>query len=279
MIRKLTMIAVGTSLLSACGQSEGPTKRVEREDPHASMSRSGMASGTHDHTAGGAEVNLGLLRLTAPDGWVRRPPQSRIVLAEFGLPRVEGDVEDGRLTVTVIGGTVEQNIARWKGQFGGNPEEQSQEQIEIAGLQVTVIDFLGTYNAQHGMDSPITQLPDYRMRAAIVKVAGRQVIIKAYGPQRTMAEHEDEFEAFIRSLVMPQRQPAAPAAEGETETPKPEATAPPQDEPQVGPEPEKPESANPAATDLGPEEAAPERPAPEQPALEQPDAVEEPEAP
>ena len=66
-------------------------------------------------------VELKAISLTAPRDWVRKPTSSDFVLAEFTLPRVEGDDWDGRLTVSTAGGDIEANIQRWRSQFGDEP--------------------------------------------------------------------------------------------------------------------------------------------------------------
>ena len=61
-------------------------------DPHAGM---GMGD------VGAAAGTPALLAWTAPEGWAARPPASRMRLAEFTLPRAEGDPEDGVLAIYV----------------------------------------------------------------------------------------------------------------------------------------------------------------------------------
>jgi hypothetical protein len=151
--------------------------------------------------AGGAEgvLELDALRLTAPATWKNMPASSSFVAAEYVLPRAEGDSDDGRLTISTAGGTVEANIDRWKGQFDPAPENPSQEQIDVAGLNVTIVDFSGEFNDQRGPFSPALKRPGYRMIAAVVPVDGQLHFIKATGPQKTIAQHAEAIREFIRS--------------------------------------------------------------------------------
>ena len=140
------------------------------------------------------------LRLTAPDSWVRQPPRSQFVTAEFSLPRAAGDETDGRLTVSVAGGSVEANIDRWRGQFEGVLTRDTQEDLQIQGLTVKLVDCSGNFNDQPGPFAPGVMREGYRMLAAIIPTSGQLHFVKAYGPERTMAQHEPAFRAFLQSL-------------------------------------------------------------------------------
>jgi hypothetical protein len=146
------------------------------------------------------EVSLGTARLTAPKSWNRKPPKSGFLLAEFSLPRAEGDPADGRLTVSAAGGSIADNVARWRGQFGSKPEKESQGKLEVAGIPVTLVDFSGTYQNQQGMMGPVVEAPNYRMLGAIFELGGQMYFLKAYGPVKTMSAHAGEFQDFVKSL-------------------------------------------------------------------------------
>ena len=146
------------------------------------------------------EVKIDGLQLTAPKTWTRKPPRSQFIQAEFSLPRAEGDAQDGRLTVSQAGGTVKENVERWRKQFGDKPEKESQEKLEVAGLTVTLVDYSGAYQDQPGPFAPAVERPGYRMLGAIIEAGGQLYFVKAYGPAKTMAPRADEFRQFIRSL-------------------------------------------------------------------------------
>lgn len=189
-------------------------------DPHSGLAGGGSFHGSNFHgmTAPGsaaepepvpfegdadAPVNVGALQFTAPEGWTRQQPRSQFVQAEFTLPKAEGDERNGRLTVSIAGGSIDDNVNRWRGQFGEKPEKDAREEQDIAGLKVTVVDLAGTYNDQPGPFAPGVQREGYRMLAAIVPVDDQLHFIKAYGPAKTMAEHEDAFHAFLQSMKKP----------------------------------------------------------------------------
>jgi hypothetical protein len=152
--------------------------------------------------AGAAEgqmLQLELVVFTIPASWNSKPATSGIILAEFELPAAEGDEDAGRLTVSTAGGSVEDNLQRWRDQFGGDPESASEKEEEINGMKVTLVDFSGEYKDQRGPFAPATQRPGYRMLAAIIPVSGELHFVKAVGPAATIDKHADAFQAFIGS--------------------------------------------------------------------------------
>jgi hypothetical protein len=148
----------------------------------------------------GGPVLLDLITLAAPAGWQRVVPSSSFVAAEFALPREEGDDADGRLTISTAGGTPEANIDRWKGQFVSQAKPPQEEEVEVAGLKVTLVDLAGDFIDQRGPFAPAVERPGYRMIAAIVAVEGQLHFIKATGPEKTIAAQATRIHEFIRTV-------------------------------------------------------------------------------
>ena len=128
-------------------------------------------------------------------GWKRSSP----------LLEAEGDKEDGRLTVSHFGGTLEDNVARWKKQFGDKPEKQNEETLDAGGIKIMLVDFTGTFSDSRGpmmMAGTSVSHPDYRMLGAIFQVPGDNLMyfIKCYGPAKTVTAHADEIKDSLRSL-------------------------------------------------------------------------------
>jgi len=208
MKRWLTFCAFAGLLLAGC--YDGPSQDTAPSDNHSSMGdpHAGMPSmaGAPGSAAvqllddSGGPLELDAITLTAPAGWQPMQPSSSFVAAEFNLPRAEGDDADGRLTISTAGGTLEANIDRWKGQFGAQVKQAPQEEIDVAGMKVTVVDLSGDFNDQRGPFAPAVERPGYRMIAAIVPVEGQLHFIKATGPEKTIASHADKIHEFIRSV-------------------------------------------------------------------------------
>lgn len=149
-------------------------------------------------------IEIGKLAFTAPAAFARQQPRSQIVAYEFSTKPAEGDKQAGRLTVMISGGGVEQNIARWYGQFtqpdGKETKDRAKtEKKEIAGETAHFVDIAGTYDDKPGPFAPGVKRENYRMLAAIVPSAEGLVFFKFYGPEKTVAAGADDFRKFIES--------------------------------------------------------------------------------
>jgi hypothetical protein len=192
----------------------------EVASPHGSTAASphgmphGMPPGMAAHAGGeapdsdeGPEVRTASgLTLTAPESWNRKQPRRSAMVqidAEFAVPAVEGDDEDGRVTMMAAGGSVDDNLQRWFGMFkqpdGSKTEDAANvEEKTIAGKTVHLVDVAGKYKAPPFEGGG--EKPDYRMLAAIVEMGATNYFVKFYGPAKTVAENEDGFRAMIEGM-------------------------------------------------------------------------------
>ena len=148
----------------------------------------------------------GKLTLTAPEGWTKKPPASRIVEAELATPPAKGDETPGRLTAMGAGGSVEENITRWAKQFpgeGGAAAKPKLDKLSVGGAEVQIVDLSGTYEDKPGgpFAGKGVMRENYRMLGAIIqtKDAGNY-FLKLYGPKATIGEAEKGFHEMIKSL-------------------------------------------------------------------------------
>ena len=132
-------------------------------------------------------------------------------MTEFSLPKAEGDADDGRLTVSTAGGALEDNLNRWKGQFGGKPDKESQETLDVGDVKVTWVDYSGTFSDQRGPFAPATPKPGYRMLGAVIPLGDQLFFVKGYGPEKTVASHAEKIRGFIQSLKPKQEAEAKPS--------------------------------------------------------------------
>jgi hypothetical protein len=144
-----------------------------------------------------------------PKGWVQKPPASRMRLAEFTLPKAEGDAEDAALGVFYFGGgggNVQANLDRWIGQMSQPDGRSSKElakssKLDANGLAVTIVDVPGTYVAETSPGSAERfNKPGFRLRAAVVEGKGGPYFVKLTGPSRTIAKWEASFTEFLKGL-------------------------------------------------------------------------------
>lgn len=150
----------------------------------------------------GLAIEVAGLQVKAPEGWVREKPNNPFRMAQFRLPRVEGDSYDGEFTVSVAQGSIEDNVERWRGQFEGTPGAKSRAR-DANGLSVTIVEIDGTflYKAAPMAPGPASPRPDYRMLVAIVQAPGGQTFFKGWGPKATMEKWQPGFEQMVNTLT------------------------------------------------------------------------------
>src|SRR5215831_10547195 len=99
----------------------------------------------------------GDLRFKSPDGWVTEKASSTMRVAQYKLPKAEGDKEDASLVLYYFGatqgGTPQANIDRWISQMqqpdGSDSKTKAKtETVTVNGLKVTTVDVTGTYTAE-----------------------------------------------------------------------------------------------------------------------------------
>src|ERR1700739_1588118 len=103
------------------------------------------ACGNKNATAGSnqpksAQSASGDLHFKAPDGWTTEKASSLMRVAQYKLPKVEGDKEDGSLVIYYLaatqGGTAQANIDRWIGQIKQPDGSDSKSKAKTESLTV-----------------------------------------------------------------------------------------------------------------------------------------------
>ena len=153
---------------------------------------------------------LGELRFTAPEGWVKEQPSSAMRVAQYKLPKVEGDGEDAALVVYFFGatqgGSIQANIDRWISQIqqpdGSSSRDKAKtDTMTVNSLKVTTVDVAGTYTAEMAPgSSTMHNDANYRLRAAVIETSKGNYFLKLVGPAKTMGRWEQSVTDFVKSL-------------------------------------------------------------------------------
>jgi hypothetical protein len=155
-----------------------------------------------------AAIGEGAFEMPVPEGWLRKEPKVRIIEHEFEVSAAEGDEKPGRVTIMGAGGSIDDNIARWAGQFSQPDGSETSDKLKtrkatVAGQDVTYVDIRGTYEDKAGpfVPGPGVKREHYRMLAAIIstKKAGNY-FIKFYGPENTITGQEANFMKMVEGL-------------------------------------------------------------------------------
>jgi len=147
----------------------------------------------------GSEAAAGGIRWTVPAGWTAAP-EKPMRIATYAIPGQEA----GECGVFFFGrgqgGSVEDNLTRWKSQFEPAPSAKPTVQT-IHGLKVHQLDLSGTYLAPAGpMMQSQGKKANWRLLGAIIEAPDGLVFFKCTGPAATMAKAEKDFQALVQSV-------------------------------------------------------------------------------
>lgn len=145
------------------------------------------------------------VRWTAPASWkaqASRPMRA----ATYAVAAAPGDKEDGEGAVYYFGqgegGTVDDNMRRWIGQFEPPQKEAQPRKRTVNGRDMTEIDLSGTYTGAGGPRATTKTIkPGYRLLGAIVEAPEGLIFIKFTGPVKTVATNQTNFEGLLKSFV------------------------------------------------------------------------------
>jgi len=167
-------------------------------------------SSSQSNTAQSNSPAGGELHYKAPDGWVKEQTTSTMRVAQYKLPKIEGDAEDALLVVYYFGaaqgGAVQANIDRWISQMqqpdgSATKDKAKTETSTVNGLKVTSVDVSGTYTAEMAPGTPGQRNDaNYRMRAAVVETPKGNYFLKLVGPAKTMGHWEQSVTDFVKTF-------------------------------------------------------------------------------
>jgi hypothetical protein len=150
------------------------------------------------------------LRFSVPREWTRVPAPSDVRAAQWRIPRAAGDPEDGELVLFFFGkakgGSAEENLDRWYGQFAQPDGRPSRDAAVVTirtvnGLRVTAVDLAGTYRGGPPSGGQAgTAKPGTRMLAAVIEGEDGPWFFKAIGPAGTIVAAKGGFDALLASL-------------------------------------------------------------------------------
>lgn len=232
----LLVVALASACDSSGGKEAAPAKADAKEakgdaktdvstegkgpaNPHAANPHAGMPpmmgappapkGPPRDITPSGQTVAETLPDLTfaVPSEWEKGTPTNSMRVAQWVLPGPGGDAELVVFRFPGGGGGIEQNVARWKGQFQP-PEGKSIDDVTVTKtiegtlVKTTLVDVSGTFVAavMPGADEKHNDA-DQRMIAAIVEGSGDPFYFKAVGPRATMDLWAPAFETMAKGFA------------------------------------------------------------------------------
>ena len=145
------------------------------------------------------------LGLTAPKPvtWIEHPPSSSMRAANYTVPGRDGH-EAAQLVVFYFGptqgGTIEDNISRWRMQFqvtdSGDLPEPKIDRFEVDSMPVTLVELTGEWMEM----GTVSFTPDQIFLSAIVEAPVGKVFIRFTGPTATVEANRNEFVEMLQGL-------------------------------------------------------------------------------
>ncbi len=186
--------------LIGCGQqsqtdSVPPVKSAASEEE--SFSEEGaVESGAMTAGAGGAAglQEFDGMKFMVPEDWKQlelSAMQKGIIAAKFGIP---GAGESNSLTLSTSGGSLEDNLKRWEGQFSGGPA-MIREVFSVDGKEATLVRLQGQFSPGFGRPNE----DGWGMLGVVIPLGSFNYYIKLTGPQEEVAKAEEQFLEFCRS--------------------------------------------------------------------------------
>jgi hypothetical protein len=102
-----------------------------------------------------------------------------------------------------LGGTASANTARWASQFrttDGGPVEPRIEGLWVDGMQVTVVEFSGSYARGVGNAEGVVAKPDQTLLAAMIDTPRGNLTLQLHGDRATVAGQRNGFMAMVRGV-------------------------------------------------------------------------------
>jgi hypothetical protein len=204
MARVLPVFLFTASLaLVSCSK---PTEPDRAGDPtpdtraEGSATRPGARPGGPHGGAPPAGAHSAELGWETPPIWPRADNPTPLRLATYRVPRADGDAEDGELSVAQAGGSLDQNLARWAGQFDQKLADVKREVRTVHGLKVTVVEIHGTYKAMAMPGAPPAVPRNGQALLGAITATSPPTFFKLTGPEKTVLAARHDFDQFVASL-------------------------------------------------------------------------------
>jgi hypothetical protein len=172
-----------------------------------------LVAGLNLAFAGGEPLALGSLKSTPPAAWKKQEPSNKLRMAQYLVPRVDGDKEDAELVVFFFGkgggGSQADNIKRWKGQFIAPEGKSIDEATKVEKFKlgdttdIVYVDMKGTYKFRFPPNDPNAKevrKDNYRRIGVIFDSVDGPFFITLTGPAKTMEKNKGAFDSWIKSF-------------------------------------------------------------------------------
>ena len=138
-----------------------------------------------------------------PVTWIEHPPTGSMRAANYTVPGRDGS-EAGHIVVFYFGptqgGTIEDNISRWRSQFqvidSGDLPEPKIDRFDVDSMAVTLVELTGEWQEMGTVSFTLDQV----FLMAIVEAPLGRVFIRFAGQTATVEANREDFMAMIQGL-------------------------------------------------------------------------------
>jgi hypothetical protein len=153
------------------------------------------------------DVELGGMKSKVPAGWKEEPTTSEMRLAQFKLPKADGDDEDAQVIIFTFpagsSGSAEANMKRQLAKFTGKPEVK-EGKLPVGTVDAPFQDVTGTYLQKKRPFDPSdkgVEKEKYRQIYVVALVPGKgDYYPTLVGPAKTVEKYKKEFEEFLHNF-------------------------------------------------------------------------------
>ena len=152
-----------------------------------------------------ADFELAGMKSAVPAGWKEEAPTSTMRMAQFRLPKAEGDKDDAELAVFVFpggSGSVQQNLDRQLAKFVEDGRKDKVEKTKVGGIEATYQDVSGTFKKKpFPMAEKFTPVEGHRQLYVVFEdKGGKQYYMTLLGPAKTVEKHKPAFEEWLKNF-------------------------------------------------------------------------------
>lgn len=148
-------------------------------------------------------VKAGEISLAIPEAWRQTDASNKFRLAQFAVPKVNGDADGGEYVVYYFegaGGGIDDNIRRWVNQFRSKDRKLKITSGKCPHGDYVLVDLSGTWMKPVGppIQQKTVETPHSRALSAILTVKDHgNYFLRLTGPQKTVSANADSFRAVI----------------------------------------------------------------------------------
>jgi hypothetical protein len=196
--QRLICALIGTLAFSGCESGSNPNAELplRTAKPLNPPAAPAAPQATSADPAQTTERNFDGAVFQVPGNWVEVPKGSTYLTAEFQVPGTAGN---GRLTLSAVRGSVEENARRWHDQFipGPNDPAAKDSPLTVDGKSATLVEAYGTF--QDSSRQAVGPQQNWALLGVIVPLSSTNYFIKLTGPRETLHEVRESFLKFAET--------------------------------------------------------------------------------